>query len=192
VQVVPRVPLDTRHHQRRVREARRDATVVGPEDRPQILHVHVVVRHVIDVLRLDAEGAQLHGQRVELARDGALQARGHARGEAREVGRRPSARHVGRVEEQRLERAALEELHDQAPVHEEDVRRRRERRGEERVLRGVGRHDDRQRPHGDGARPRGEPIPQPLGGEHEGAEARAGRGLVPRAVEVGERPGSRR
>ena len=127
VQIVPVVPLDARHEQRRAREARRDAAVLGAEDGTEVLHVHVVEGDVVDV----RPGAR--PRRASWSTSGScscamtrLRRSRDAGREAREVGRRARARDVGRVEEQRLQLAGLEELHEEAAMREDDERRRRE------------------------------------------------------------------
>ena len=179
--------------QRRAREARRDATVLGAEDRPKVLHVEVVVGDVVDVLGADPElrellrsGDRTRGAMTRWSRSGTCAARRAKKG----VERAPGTS-VG-IEEERLELAALEELHEQAPVREDDERRRRERRAREGVLRRVRRDDDGQRAHGDGAGSGGEAITHALGRGANGAQAGTAGPDGPGGVEVGDGRHARR
>ena len=100
--------------------------------------MEVVEGNVVDVLRRQAEAPQLRLERLELAGREIAEPRTNRLDEAGKEGRCLGGLDVGRVEEEVLQRAAREKLHEHAAVGQQQQRRGRERGRPEGVAGGVG------------------------------------------------------
>ncbi len=134
--------------------------------------MEVVEGDVVDVRRRDPERCELLLEGREALCDEVAQARSDLRDHAGEEGRRACRVDVGRVEEERLHLAALEELNEHAAMRERHEGGRREGSAPERVPRRICERGQRERADRDATCSVGEALAETVGRVLHRAELR--------------------